>query len=1289
MRVLCVAEKHSSAKSLADILSGGRAQSQPALDQYTRNFTFPYTLNGRGVSVVMTSVRGHLYSHDFPPSYRSWQSCQPSALFEAPLRTFVTPGLEKVAQNLKNLARASDELIIWTDCDREGEMIGKEVEMACREGNHRIITKRARFSAIVPAQIHTAMRSPVALDHLAASAVEARIELDLRLGAAFTRLQTLRLQKEFAELNKAVVSWGPCQFPTLSFVVQRYVDAITFLPEAFWYLSLYHRKDGIDVTFKWDRGHIFEEADVRRRLVACRGQMCRIEDVKRKEVSKFKPYPLTTVELQKSASRLLRLSPKRILDVAEKLYQGGILSYPRTETDQYDASFDFLGLIRKQCGDASWGNFARSLLGVGSSAEPTDANAEEGPIVVQAGGTFSRPRNGKKNDHAHPPIHPTRHASNLSGDEKRVYEYVTRRFLAGCHLDAKGLQTSVALELGTEGFSASGLQILARNYLDVFTYDTWSTSILPAYTIGQTFPSALPDADLSIKEGATTAPKLLTQADLVALMDRNGIGTDATIAEHIEKVCERGYVFETTSSEDAEGGSDGRSGRGRGRGRGRARAIARGSARARGRGASNAASRSGDPNGGRVTYLVPSTLGMGLVLGYDAIRYPATTGSASGASTSDMPNPTGTGGLCGPQLRRETEARLLRITTGQSTKSEILQESLAQYREMFIISTRELGTVVASVRKYLRGVEQGDENATTEEIAGGGPDDQPAGPAPDQSRAPNTNQNLSPVRSRSVTGNRSEPDVTHAPEDRRSYLPSSSTGSAARHANLPAPVRTGFNPETAIVFDDDDSDDDIFHDVSEPSRASADTSSRASRHGRTRLAIQANGHVQAVAAPRSTERLSNGVKRLGSSAGEPSIAPPRRIAFQDELDGFQPVDDDEFEMLDEQAMLQALVENDDAHRHPSPVRPFDDQAVNRRDGRLEGLDPRNGPNGPEALQASVVDRRLDKTTTALASKVAPGNVQRGDRRPEVTAPDLSDRSFPSASSSRSMNASTSTFASAASSRTSAASFETPHCRCCRPSVTRTVNKTGANQGRQFYACSAPKEEGGCGFFAWTDADGGTGAFGSNAANLSPNAQIRHLRRLAEPPKEQTPAVRCRCDLDAKVCQVNKEGPNKGRHFYTCSKESTISRCGFFEWLPEDGAISGSLGITSGSSGECFLCQQKGHWASECPIGNNSRRSASSKSRNRQGGSSATQACFNCGQEGHWASECPSESETALRNSGSRFARDPPRDSSGTCFRCDQPGHWANTCPQQEAAAWDVQPVAGDRNAPLPRKKRKS
>lgn len=92
-----------------------------------------------------------------------------------------------------------------------------------------------------------------------------------------------------------------------------------------------------------------------------------------------KPLPLTTVDLQKAGSRLLRISPKKILDVcshilsapvanifhnqiAERLYQQGFLSYPRTETDQFDPQFDFMTLIDKQTVDPTWGAFATGSI---------------------------------------------------------------------------------------------------------------------------------------------------------------------------------------------------------------------------------------------------------------------------------------------------------------------------------------------------------------------------------------------------------------------------------------------------------------------------------------------------------------------------------------------------------------------------------------------------------------------------------------------------------------------------------------------------------------------------------------------------------------------------------------------------------------------------------------------------------------------------------------------------------------------------------------------------------------
>lgn len=202
--------------------------------------------------------------------------------------------------------------------------------------------------------------------------------------------------------------------------------------------------------------------------------------------------------------------------VAEKLYNNGFLSYPRTETDQYDKDFDFRSLITKQTHNPAWSEFAQGLLD----------------------GGFERPRNGSKNDKAHPPIHPTANASNLEGEEKKVYEYVARRFLASCSTNATGMQTTVEIEIAGEWFSTSGLIIVARNYLDVFPYDKWSDSVVPNFQQGETF---MPTTCL-FKDGKTSAPNLLTEADLVGLMDKNGIGTDATIAQHIANIIDREYV---------------------------------------------------------------------------------------------------------------------------------------------------------------------------------------------------------------------------------------------------------------------------------------------------------------------------------------------------------------------------------------------------------------------------------------------------------------------------------------------------------------------------------------------------------------------------------------------------------------------------------------------------------------------------------------------------------------------------------------------------------------------------
>lgn len=155
-------------------------------------------------------------------------------------------------------------------------------------------------------------------------------------------------------------------------------------------------------------------------------------------------------------------------------------------------------------------------------------------------GEFERPRSGRSNDKAHPPIHPTGYNMNGMGpDEKRVYEFIVRRFLACCWKNAVGHETNVQVKMDTEYFDAKGLVILERNFLEVYPYDKWNGNEIPDFVEGDEF---IPNT-LKFESGHTSAPQLLTETDLISMMEKNEIGTDATIADHIQTVIDRHYIF--------------------------------------------------------------------------------------------------------------------------------------------------------------------------------------------------------------------------------------------------------------------------------------------------------------------------------------------------------------------------------------------------------------------------------------------------------------------------------------------------------------------------------------------------------------------------------------------------------------------------------------------------------------------------------------------------------------------------------------------------------------------------
>ncbi|KAK6459250.1 DNA topoisomerase [Scheffersomyces xylosifermentans] len=522
MKILCVAEKPSIAKEVSKILSGGRFTTRNSKNKYIKNYDFKFNFPNFGTcDVTMTSVVGHMTNLDFPPSFQ-WGKCVPGRLFDADIIEKITK--PEVFENIAKEAKNSHKLMIWTDCDREGEFIGFEIFKAASKGNCSIQVAdiwRSRFSHLERNHILSAASNPIQLDMNAINAVACRMEVDFRVGTSFTRLLTDNLRQNRIIEKGELASYGTCQFPTLGFVVDRYKRVKNFIPEKFWYISVEIRKQNQKTNFTWTKGRYFD-----RLYVALLYQECLNHDegiitkIESKGTTNWRPLPLTTVELQKDCSRIFKMSAKRALDAAEKLYNKGFISYPRTETDKFPDSMDLRAVFEKQTGDVRWGPYAAKLLAEG----------------------HERPRNGSHDDKAHPAIHPVNYVqidSLTAIDEKKVYEYVVRRFLACCSKDAVGSQTSATLQWGSETFTATGLVVLERNYLDVYIYKKWeSTKQLPLLSEGERIKiwSGM------MTEGKTSPPNHMTEPELIALMDANGIGTDATIAEHIEKIANRGYI---------------------------------------------------------------------------------------------------------------------------------------------------------------------------------------------------------------------------------------------------------------------------------------------------------------------------------------------------------------------------------------------------------------------------------------------------------------------------------------------------------------------------------------------------------------------------------------------------------------------------------------------------------------------------------------------------------------------------------------------------------------------------
>lgn len=432
---------------------------------------------------------------------------------------------KEIYTNLELLSVQASKLILWLDYDREGEAIAFDVLEAIQASNPSIDYYRAKFSAVTPNDVTTAMKNLVKPDRNLADAVEVRQEIDLRIGASFTRFQTISFS-HLLNNTRQILSYGPCQFPTLGFIVQRWKEIKDFNPEAFWSLKLAKtftvNKKKMNVRFNWKKERVYNEEEceeIYNRLTkAGKGKITAIDEIER---FKKRPQFLNTIGMQKALSRHLNLSSEASMDIAEKLYNKGLLSYPRTETTIFTKNTNLRDLVAQQ------------ML--------YNKNADYAKRVFD-GELWGGPNNGTSDDKAHPPIHPVK-APDTSEDkltklERIVYDYISQHFLACISKDAVYYETKITLSIEDEDFIARGVRISEPNFLEIYNPENFQDTVLPDLEINK----EMSISSLKMEESSTKPPNLLSESSLISLMDKHGIGTDATIHEHIKKIQDRGYT---------------------------------------------------------------------------------------------------------------------------------------------------------------------------------------------------------------------------------------------------------------------------------------------------------------------------------------------------------------------------------------------------------------------------------------------------------------------------------------------------------------------------------------------------------------------------------------------------------------------------------------------------------------------------------------------------------------------------------------------------------------------------
>ena len=503
---LIIAEKADAARRISYFLSDGGSKQKKAKG-------LSYIEFGEGDRTVVIPLSGHIIEIDFPKELNDWKSVNLSTLVDSKILKNVK---NRTAYNtLKHFAPEADRIIIATDYDREGELIGVEaLDIILSEIRHldrKPQILRAKFSALTGEEIRQAFSDPITVDYNLADSAEAREEIDLIWGAVLTRFFSLAAHR----YGKNFLSIGRVQTPTLALIVKREKEIMEFKPEPYWRILVTFFKKGA-FQGEYEGGNIREEETARNIFNAINGK-----DGVTKEFEKHlerigKPSPFNTTDFLREASRI-GVPPAKAMSIAELLYTRGYISYPRTDNTVYQRSISLRSVLNKLVGS----EFSEDVKKVLSQEK----------IV---------PSRGRTEAMDHPPIYPVNAVKKgvLKGDYAKIYELILRRFLATLYIAGEREIKEALITIGEHNFKTRGVRITNPGWLELYPYRRIEEFYHPDLEKGE----AVKATEWNMVKEETKPPRRYDMASLLKTMEELSLGTKSTRHDIIGKLQDRGFI---------------------------------------------------------------------------------------------------------------------------------------------------------------------------------------------------------------------------------------------------------------------------------------------------------------------------------------------------------------------------------------------------------------------------------------------------------------------------------------------------------------------------------------------------------------------------------------------------------------------------------------------------------------------------------------------------------------------------------------------------------------------------